>query len=153
MDIEKLVEGDEVRFVNLMVAARGPKAASAFINLSSSDPLFPVKDKLKKSNREDWAAKDGSIDAGIISSTVSGNAVTVNVLFVKEEYRGQGTGQKLLERAEKWADELGKAMIKTSVDREIEDPEKVITWLQGRGYRIVSEDEQDVNLQKKNPLV
>ena len=39
-------------------------------------------------------------------------------------------------------------MIKTSVDREIKDPEKVIAWLQGRGYQIDSEDKQFVHLIK-----
>ena len=140
--LERLHESDWQRLIKLMIAARGPQAANSYAEWSA-------RLKLSEQSREVWVATDGSVDVGIVNSADYGTAIVVHTLFVKKSHRGHGIGSDLLRRAEKWAEERGRLMLKTSVDREIENPEEVVAWLQSKGFEKTSSDANFIDLRKQ----
>ena len=98
-------------------------------------------------------ATDGSVDIGIVRSTIvkegEETTIVVNTLFVKKNHRGGGVGSDLLRRVEEWAVERRSLIIKTSVDLKIENPEKVVAWLQSKGFEKTPSDANFIELRKQ----
>ena len=140
--LERLHPSDWQRWIELIIAARGLQAANSF----SKD--F-VQLKLRDPSRRAWAATDGSIDVGIVNSTIGGTAIDIGTLFVKKSHRDHGIGSDLLTCVEKWAEERGRLFLETSVDLKIENPDKVVAWLGSKGFEEISSGTNFIGLKKQ----
>ena len=143
--LERLQECDWQRLNSLMVATRGPEGG-----------IYDEKHGrriLKQTYREVWVATDGSVDIGIVRSTIvkegEETTIVVNTLFVKKSHRGGGVGSDLLRRVEEWAVEKKILIIKTSVDLKIENPDKVVAWLGSKGFEEISSGTNFIGLRKQ----
>ena len=140
--LERLHGSDWQRWIELIKAARGAQAAHSYTENHA-------RRKLSEQSREVWAATYNSMDVGIINAADYGTAIVVHTLFVKKSHRGHGIGSDLLRCVEKWAEERGRLILKTSVALEIENPEEVVAWLQSKGFEKTSSDAGFIYLRKQ----
>lgn len=105
---------------------------------------FTYRDTLDRAfNRDDrrlfYIEKDGTIVAALMvwceSRVLDDDEAQIRLVAVKPEYRGQGLGRALCERAEQFASEFGKEKMSADVMAE----SQAVEFWQALGYTVEEE--------------
>lgn len=137
MNIRFVHSGDEEELIKLIA---GFRQALAQIRGKVADlDQDAARKEFHEYQEKDYpiyvAEKDDGSLVGYLVCRVDGQVVWAESLFVDPEYRRQGIGSSLYEKAENLADELGSDTLYNWVDP---DNRKIIRFLKKRGYNVLN---------------